>query len=769
MFAWFCRSLCRRALPGAALAFFALQADALPVHVALDWPAGMPTSAVTHVNIQAVRMAGYSESAVPVEAEAALHGVVLNLGAGVWQVQASAPGYWSQEVEVAVARQTPAGVELALWPAASLHGEIVAAGGELLPDDLEVRLSATPASAGEVTTSRASVARRESGPSHAELHCRVDAGRWSCPGPAGVFDVRLEAADYAPRYEWGVSLKAGESTDLGRALLRKTTSVFGRAVPKDGSHPPGSCEAALQLNAERGAPVSGPESVVRSKTSFLTPLNGQGYFQFVGVPPGKYVLFVQCQAASGIRELRVQADSETRINPPLSLEELPLNIAITPRVDPGGRPWQLTVDETAPHFLRIADKATTSADGQWMRRGLMAGEYRVTVRSADGTSWLQRYFNLRRGSEPLSLRLASVKVVGRVLLSSKPVRARLVFFSNNAGGAWATLRSDDDGSFQGMLPVVPGVQETRWTVEAHVAQPPVRQRLLDVSVPVGGRAGTWLDLELPTIAVRGSVVSEDGKPQPSAQVTFEDSSGIRTTTSTDDAGNFEAPDLPPGKYTAVADSSEGSSDRTPFEVMEGIERELKLVLNPYKRIPFYVVSSQGEPVENATVQVWIKPGVPQAFVHTDQNGRFEVSLPPGITEVGLTMGAPGYAVKLTRLKISSEADESPDANTVTLDDSGGTMVLNFQPPGRTLDSSGTLYLVHKGAIQDARTIAGWGTNQAGTSGDGPEVVHAIEPGEYSLCRVDPAEAAVLWSGPLPANRCRTGSVERGETLTLSPP
>lgn len=126
--------------------------------------------------------------------------------------------------------------------------------------------------------------------------------------------------------------------------------------------------------------------------------------------------------------------------------------------------------------------------------------------------------------------------------------------------------------------------------------------------------------------------------------------------------------------------------------------------------------------------------------------------------------------KLTRLPIPSESDESPDAHTITLDASGATLVLNFPPPGSPLDSSASLYLVHNGAIQDALTTVGGGTDQAGASGNGPTVIEAIEPGAYALCiLVDPAQLATLWSGPLPSDRCRSGSVEEGRTLTLSPP
>jgi len=47
-------------------------------------------------------------------------------------------------------------------------------------------------------------------------------------------------------------------------------------------------------------------------------------------------------------------------------------------------------------------------------------------------------------------------------------------------------------------------------------------------------------------------------------------------------------------------------------------------------------------------------------------------------------------------------------------------------------------------------------------------VDMIEPGDYALCRVDPAQVSVLWTGPLPPNLCRKGSLDQGETLTLSP-
>jgi hypothetical protein len=769
----------RRVLLVAALAVCGSQAGALPVRVALDWPAGIPASAPAQAHIQAVWTAGPANNGVPptgVEAEAGPDGVILDLGDGVWQVQASASGYWSQAAEVVVARKAPATVRLTLWPAATLHGEIQATEGEPLPEALEVRLSATPSPAYEVSTQQASVQQTNSSPSGAELRCRIEEGSWSCLGPAGLFDVELEATGYTPRYEWGVSLKAAESTDLGRTPLLRTASVFGRAVRKDGSNPPGPCRAALRPETMRGASEPNLESARQGETSFSVPLSLRGYFQVVGVSPGMYLLNVECQAASGIRELSVQAGAETRVDPPLLLGELTLDIAIAPKADPEGQPWELTVDATASGLRRIADKARTSEDGHWTRRGLSAGSYRVIVNSSDGTPWLQRDFELGAGSGPLSLRLAFVRVAGRAQLGMQPVAARLDFSNDEAGGKPVTFTSDDSGSFQGLLPVPPGVRETSWTVEGHVARVPGVRRLRGVSVPsVAGGARSWLELDLPTIAVRGVVVSEDGQPQSGVQVTLEEANLAQTMTSTDEAGSFELPDLPPGKYTAVAESFEGVSERTAVDVAEGSENVLKLILKLSNRIPFYVVSSQG-PVSDATVQVWIPPGAPRFFTHTDQDGRFEVKLPDGIAEVGLTVGAPGYATKLTRMPVStaqapssSGSDESPNANTITLDASAGTLELDLKPPEKLVDSPVTPYLVHDGAIQEARTLADWGSGQAGVSNSETAEVEAIEPGTYALCFLaGSADLAAIWQGALPPDRCRKGSLERGQTLTLSP-
>ncbi len=547
-------------------------------------------------------------------------------------------------------------------------------------------------------------------------------------------------------------------------------SVLGRAVGKNGSSLPGPCHAIVQPELyRRGAPEPDPASPTARKANLSVPLTQTGYFQMVGVPPGKYVLAVECPTASAVRELEVEPKRTNRVDPPLVLEDLTLKVVVTPAVDPDGQPWQLNVDATMPRLRRIASRATTSAEGQWERRGLVAGNYRVNISSSNGMPWLQRFFNLSEKSGPLLLRLPFMRVEGAVRLNSQPVRARLTFH-NDAGGEPMTLTSDDAGFFHGLLPVTPDVRETKWTVEARGIQPTISRRLSGVSVQSVGAMSAWLDLELPIFAVHGTVRSSKGQLQSGVQVTFEDvSSGTQTSTATDDSGGFELADLPPGKYIARAESLDGISERTPFQVNQGVENELKLTLKPSEVIPFHVVSRDG-PVSDASVQIWIPPGMPRYLTHTDSEGRFDVKLPPGTQEVGLTVAAPGYAVKLTRLRVSSENDESSDGNTITLGESGGTLMLDLQPLGRAPDNSSTPYLVHNQAIEALGTLADWNVEKPYAAGHGPMMIKTIDPGVYALCLLrDPAQLSVLWLGTPPSDLCRTGSLEQNGTLTLSPP
>lgn len=761
--------LCRGVVLTAALVF-GLRAGAVPVHIALDWPAGAPATTPVSVHIQAVRITGEQTKAAPVEADATPSGTVLDLDDAVWQIQASAPGYWSQQTDIRVVRQKPVNMRFSMWPATFIHGEFSGAEGDQ-PQFVKIQLSADPHSANAIANSSATAIRSEPTPSHAELNCPVHEVSWSCLAPAGLFDLRLEVAGYTPRYVWAMELKPAENIDLGRSELRRGGSVFGLVVHKDGSEPIDSCRALLQVDlSRRGGPGAEPENPPVNEPNFSVPLGKRGSFQFDGVMPGRHILLIECPEGSAFREIMVQADGETRLDPPVRLEEQVLDLALTPAVDPDGQPWLLTVEATSPRLRRIADRAALASDGHWSKRGLMAGNHHIIVSCSNGTTWLQRDVDVGAVSGAVVLHLTSQRVAGRVLLGSLSVRSKLLF-ANDVAGSRVALESGEDGRYLGLLPFDSTLQETSWVVDAHVTQPSTDRRLQDVNIPrVAGEGTALLDLVLPTIAVRGVVVSEEGEPQSDTQVTIEEAGGFKTTTSTDDAGNFQMSDLALGKYTAMAESPDGVSDRVPFNVTVGSESELKLIFRPLPQITFTITYNH-DPVEDATVQVWTAPGIPLAFAHTDQNGHFKVKLPPGTTEVGLTVSASGHALKMVRIPVATDSDPSQtqDANTVTLDDPGGSLVLKFQPRENTLDNTAPFYLIHNRAIQDARTIASKGAEQAGASGDGSAEIDLIEPGNYALCLLkDLSGVAAIWQGILSAESCSIGTLEQGHSLTLQP-
>ena len=251
----------RGVLLAAALAVCGSQAAALPVRVALDWPSGRPASALARARIQAVRTAGPTEGGVPVEAEAGPDGVVLDLGDGVWQVQASAPGYWSQGAEVAVGREAPAGVRLALWPAAALHGEVAdgrrrrAATRPRGPAERRPR-SRDPAPRGVRARSRARHARscaagstREPGAARVRPACSTCS--WRPPG-------------YAPRYAWDVRLEAAASTDLGRTDAAPS-GVGLRACGSKGRFEPGGSLSRDPAGGRDAARLAGARSGERAR------------------------------------------------------------------------------------------------------------------------------------------------------------------------------------------------------------------------------------------------------------------------------------------------------------------------------------------------------------------------------------------------------------------------------------------------------------------------------------------------------------------------
>lgn len=614
-------------------------------------------------------------------------------------------------------------------PASSIRGELVSADGSSLPAFYELRLRRGP------TPVPAAV-----------LRCPVTNGRLRCAAPAGTFDLELRSEGTVPHYRWDVVLTAGRETDLGRLAVRKGASLSGTLAGPDGTPPLGPCR--VEVEALR----------------LVAPAGARGFFQLAVVPPGRHALVARCPGGRATRAVEVPPRAEARLAEPMVVDGLTLALRVVPPLDPSGAPWRVNLLATTRGLREVASGAAVGAGGRWERPGLLPGSYEVKLTTQGGLAWLSRSFELSERSGPLLLEAPGVKVAGIVLLAGQPLRARLVF-GDDAGTARVTLESGEHGLFEGHLPATAEAREAGWAVEVHSASPPVNHRLEHVVVAAAGESEAQLELVVPGASARGTVRAEDGSPQEGAQVVVEAlTAGLRDAVAyTSEAGVFELVGLPAGPYRITAEGPHGLSEPREVTIGEGPETELELVLKRRKRLLQGQVTAQGEPVPGAVAHVWLPPGAPKGSTSTDPEGRFEVALPTDLDEVALTIGAPGYALKMVRVVV-----RGADPIRIDLDRVAGTLVLEA-PAGESGRGEGSVVLAHQGALQTVAALSDWGAqNGAGPDGD-LLVVPAVEPGRYSLCRVTPREVQALWQGGDTQRFCRSGSLAPGGRLSLSLP
>jgi hypothetical protein len=481
--------------------------------------------------------------------------------------------------------------------------------------------TAVPPSGSTVVIGEVALSRREKPPrvirgsfvdaegkeaSEQPADCSLEGLAWRCAVPAGrPLHLRVLIDDHAPLYVWDV-VAGEERFDTGIHTLVRGASISGRVIGED---------ALLRLVPSLAAHQPASD---RELTSLKAKPDRQGYFQFSGVPPGRYRLVSRLRGhADAVREVEVARGQDLRLDEPLRHTVLgALEVFLTPPVARSGRPWKVVLKRPAERIaqMELAGEGLAGVDGFWSREGLQPGPYLLMV--VDGGSEVaHQLVELRGGQERLVLPISAIDVRGRVTAGDKPVEAMVRFDFIDATGRRVETKTDADGTFAVTFPVAGEWRPSIMAGEAQMKLEPVTIR---------SPHDEELSLELPGGRVQARVMDGNGAAVPAAVLLRRDGKTVASGL-TDDDGKLELFGLAAGAYAAEAEGDEGFAGPVTVAIDEEHPAELELRISAYRNVTGQILSSDGSAASGAIVRVLDDSS--QAYADTIA-GRPRRLLPP---------------------------------------------------------------------------------------------------------------------------------------------
>ncbi len=682
----------------------------------------------------------------------------LKLRSGRWTFVADSPSYWGAPYQLELGDK-PAAITLDLWPAGTIEGGFISDQKLKSPTELAAFFRSAPG----IDKSQA--------PPSSKAACSVESEMWRCKVPAGVLDLRFQAAGFVPRYLWGVRVEQGRTARPGRLDLHQGSAVQGWIVTVDGN--PVGDQAKVSLRPRISGSVYNPAERKRLESlHFEGSVNPRGFFQIEGVPPGAYLLEAHHQRyAPAIVSVRVLPGEVTDLaNPPVMLDfPKSVEIFIDPPLDPVSQPWSVKLQkhDKDSHVVDTIAEERAGGDGAWKKQGVAPGDYIIRVSRQGGETWWDGEMKVDENPAPLYIRMDLVTVRGTVHYGKEPLPAKLQF-----GGKWGATRieaqSNSKGSFEAVLP-----RAGNWTVYITSEQPAIEREIRNLKIePHPGTKVAEIELSLPNTVLRGRVVDEENNPLPKAIVSAETNGNAREApiqVFADEEGHFEIRGLLPGPTLAEADAGEDlHADPVSIDV-QGEEDSKSWILVARKRLRISgSVASAAGPVAGAQIKAVPagRPFIMAPLVTSDAQGHFDLRLPPKTQEILVSVSAPGFAFRMLRVSIPENHSFG-----VNLDQTGGTVVLQG---GGDLDPADpkapAVYLLHGGAFEPLPLLEGWAIAAGGSTGD-PErtAIPSLEPGPYQACLVFRSERPGLDFGIVPRDRCVSGTLAANGELVLKLP
>jgi hypothetical protein len=544
-------------------------------------------------------------------------------------------GCWAAPVTVTdAAAATQA--EVPVWPGAHLRGSLTNPSHADLPKRLTARVQGAP--------------RFTPAISPADVTCGVEGGRWDCLVPSAALDVRVSADGYAPVYLWDMHFDPGEQRDIGSVELRRGASVVGWVAPASGV-------ALRKVTVElvpRGFGSPDESKMREGARGTKTIPNHRGFFEFQQVPAGTYDVVARLAGHSPGRKtgLRVDDPGEYAIERLVLSPLTRIEVAVDPPAGPENRPWTIVLERQEPLSPFVASLARASAgpDGRWVRENLEAGPYIVSVLDPLGSTLQRKTVNVTPEGTSLDIRLDQVLIRGTVSAGAERMPGFVSF--EGTGGSSIRIRTDDQGSFSGMLP-----REGKWNVKIKSLDSRfyVNRRDIEVRRREGERIAV-VDINLPGGRIKGIVLDERGEPSTADVIVYRDGHPMADIAAAED-GTFEMTGIESGEASLRAVSHGAASEVVAYQVTQVAPPVAQLVLRKLRSVKGWLTTSDGLPVPGALVRYFAAGNVARKETVTDLSGEFALDAGADTSVISLAVLAPSLPIKVATIVVTAEQSE----------------------------------------------------------------------------------------------------------------
>jgi hypothetical protein len=738
------------------------EGSALPITVAIRLAAPAPGAAPVPAQLVATPSAHSGQTVVePVNVQRVTvpGSVTLQLEADVdWGLTARSSELWC---ETKVLRPSAgASAELVLYPRGFIAGRVEMIEDAPAPAQLTVRL--TPGVSGEGTP--------VAGEPEGEIKCPVTSKAFRCEAPAGLFDVRVGAEGFVPKYLWSVTVPESQTATLPVIVLRKGSSVSGWVVFAVPAAQRSACQVELTAAAS-GPPQSPQDEARRRELTQRAAVNERGFFQFGGVPPGRYLVTARAPRLVAVDRASVNVSQglEAQLADPIRLVPLvQVTLVLDPPRSVSGEHWVVSLarEDREGRNWTSAGEASADDTGQVKIGGLAPGRYWLLVRDPHHQPWLDQTLAVERGMGTQFLSIPVIDLEGLLLLGKTPTQG-VIKFSGKGDARHVMCVAGEEGRFRCNLPG-PGW----WRVEVQIKGDKARQEVDPVEIvaaPPGSPA--TVEIVVPDRPLAGKVVDERERPVAGARVRFvhvDDSH--ESSAVADDDGEFELRSVPVGAASVQALAKGGISETRRLTIEEGKAPEkVTLTIKPRAVLEGHVYSPYG-PVAGAFVDA-IPDLVPNTSVSmipqtTGVDGSFRIESLTQSAGANLIVVAPGFGARLFRVVLDQVAGTNIDVN---VDQALGAITV-VPGPGAARASLPWFWLVHDGGLFTSPLLAAVGLVQVSPSDAGAyATILNLAPGDYTVCAPYPMSGGLgaAAKGSPSTGSCASGTLSPGGVLELT--